>query len=131
MVLEGLATGIMDSSKKPSKNEVEVDAAGVQSNENGAEANKRSFAKRLERGSKKSSGKIGKETSSASDKIDPQEIDLDEYTLAGGIKYKLPSMRLRLILTYTIFGLNALLLIVVLLFYKSEPFHDFIVNVGK
>jgi len=89
----------------------------------------KSFDKKLKKASfnpKKSEG--SKKQAKVEEEVD---LDLDEYNIGGGIKYKLPSKRLRMTLSFTLFGLNALLVVAVLLYFKVPGFHDFITNVGR
>ncbi len=59
-----------------------------------------------------------------------KSLDLDEYSL-GGIKYKLPGKRQRIIVASIVLGLNLALIIAVLLYLNNSAFHDFIYSVGR
>ena len=87
----------------------------------------KSFNKKFQKASfkPKKAGKAKKKSEVLDD------VDIDEYRLGGGIKYKLPGRRQRMILSVTLFGLNALLLVAVILYFKVPQFHDFIINVGR
>ncbi len=92
---------------------------------------KKDLFKPLDRKSKKSPLASKKSVKTDNPKEVEEDMDLNEYKLAGGIKYKLPSRRQRMILSFTLFGLNALLLVAVFLYFKVQGFHDFIINVGR
>jgi len=57
-------------------------------------------------------------------------VDIDEYSL-GGIKYKLPGKRQRVIVASVVLGLNILLVLAVILYFKNPNFQDFIYHVGR
>ena len=57
-------------------------------------------------------------------------VDIDEYSL-GGIKYKLPGKRQRIIVASVVLGLNILLVLAVILYFKNPDFQDFIYHVGR
>ncbi len=59
-----------------------------------------------------------------------QFVDIDEYSL-GGIKYKLPGKKQRVLVGSIVLGLNLLLLIAVILYFKVPAFQDFIYHVGR
>ncbi len=49
----------------------------------------------------------------------------------GGLKYKTPGRRQRIVIGSLVIGLNALLLLAVALYFYSPTFHDFIYTVGR
>ena len=51
--------------------------------------------------------------------------------LPGGLKYKLPGKRQRVLIGSIVVGLNVLLVISVILYFYSPAFQDFIYNVGR
>ena len=60
------------------------------------------------------------------------EVDPDVVVnLPGGLKYKLPGKRQRVVIGSIVVGLNVLLVISVILYFYSPAFQDFIYNVGR
>ena len=51
--------------------------------------------------------------------------------LPAGMKYKVPGKRQRVIIGSIVIGLNALLVISVLVYFYNPTFQDFIYNVGR
>ena len=51
--------------------------------------------------------------------------------LPAGMKYKVPGKRQRVIIGSIVIGLNALLVISVLVYFYNPSFQDFIYNVGR
>ena len=76
--------------------------------------------KPLSKGKKKKGAKSNKKKS----------VDIDEYSL-GGIKYKLPGKKQRIIVASLVLGLNILLVIAVILYFNNPGFQDFIYHVGR
>ena len=74
--------------------------------------------------------KANNKKNSSNGSVNDQQIDLDEYTF-GGLKYKLPSKRQRVIVASLVIGLNALLVIAVILYFNNSSFQQFIYNVGR
>ena len=62
-----------------------------------------------------------------STQVDPDVV----VNLPGGLKYKLPGKRQRVLIGSIVVGLNVLLVISVLLYFYSPAFQDFIYNVGR
>ena len=52
-------------------------------------------------------------------------------SLPGGLKYRLPGKRQRVIIGSIVVGLNALLVISVAVYFYSPAFRDFIYNFGR
>ncbi len=125
----------MDESKETPRNGLETgtDEAGPpqKPKDNQAEKVRKDVSKSFDKKIKKASFNPKKSEGSKQQAKAEEEVDLDEYNLGGGIKYKLPSKRLRMTLSFTLFGLNALLVLAVLLYFKVPGFHDFIINVGR
>ncbi len=69
-----------------------------------------------------------KQKAKKKEKTEP--LDLDEYSL-GGIKYRIPGKRQRIIVASIVLGLNLLLLLAVVLYFKNPEFREFIYNVGR
>lgn len=51
--------------------------------------------------------------------------------LPGGLTYKIPGKRQRVVIGSIVIGLNLLLVISVILYFYSPGFQDFIYNVGR
>ena len=51
--------------------------------------------------------------------------------LPGGLKYKVPGKRQRVIIGSIVIGLNVLLVISVLVYFYNPSFQDFIYNFGR
>ncbi len=62
-----------------------------------------------------------------STQVDPDVV----VNLPGGLKYKLPGKRQRVLIGSIVVGLNILLVISVILYFYSPEFQDFIYNVGR
>ena len=62
-----------------------------------------------------------------STQVDPDVV----VNLPGGLKYKLPGKRQRVLIGSIVVGLNVLLVISVILYFYSPAFQDFIYNVGR
>ena len=85
-------------------------------------------------GSKASNSNKSKKTEKNQEKqrkfstqVDPDVV----VNLPGGLKYKLPGKRQRVLIGSIVVGLNVLLVISVLLYFYSPAFQDFIYNVGR
>ncbi len=63
-------------------------------------------------------------------KAKPEQVNLDEYNL-GGLKYKLPGKRQRVILGSVVLGLNLVLAVVAVLYFTNPNFQEFIFTVGR
>ncbi len=59
--------------------------------------------------------------------VDPDVV----VNLPGGLKYKLPGKRQRVLIGSIVVALNVLLVISVILYFYSPAFQDFIYNVGR
>ena len=57
-----------------------------------------------------------------------QEVLLN---LPAGLKYKMPGKRQRVLIGSIVVGLNALLVIGVIVYFYSPSFQDFIFNLGR
>ena len=77
---------------------------------------------------KPSKSKKGKSKNKAESTSDGQEVLL---SLPGGFQYKMPGKRQRVVLGSIVIGLNALLLLAVILYFYNPAFQDFIYNVGR
>ena len=75
---------------------------------------------------KKRTAKKSKEKS----KFKDTEVNLDEYKV-GGFTYKVPGKRQRVIVATLVLGLNALLALVVVLYFYNPSFKEFIFNIGR
>jgi len=76
-------------------------------------------------------GSMSKSEKKQGSKIDNEEfIDINEYSL-GGMKYKLPGKRQRIIIASIVLGLNILLVLAVILYFKNPNFQEFIYHVGR
>ena len=62
-----------------------------------------------------------------SSQVDPDVV----VNLPGGLKYKIPGKRQRVLIGSIVVGLNVLLVISVILYFYSPAFQDFIYNVGR
>ena len=62
-----------------------------------------------------------------STQIDPDVV----VNLPGGLKYKIPGKRQRVLIGSIVVGLNVLLVISVILYFYSPAFQDFVYNVGR
>ena len=76
--------------------------------------------------SKKTDGNQEKQRKFAT-QVDPDVV----VNLPGGLKYKLPGKRQRVLIGSIVVGLNVLLVISVILYFYSPAFQDFIYNVGR
>ena len=62
----------------------------------------------------------------------PKGTDPDVLVnLPGGLKYKMPGKRQRVLIGSIVVGLNVMLVISVILYFYSPAFQDFIYNVGR
>ena len=76
--------------------------------------------------SKKTEEKQGKQRKFSS-QVDPDVV----VNLPGGLKYKIPGKRQRVVIGSIVVGLNALLVISVILYFYSPAFQDYVYNVGR
>ncbi len=53
------------------------------------------------------------------------------FSMPGGFKYKLPGKKQRILLGSIVIGLNAILVLVVALYFYNPSFQEFIYNVGR
>ena len=60
----------------------------------------------------------------------PKDSDV-LVNLPAGLKYKVPGKRQRVIIGSIVIGLNALLVISVIVYFYSPSFQDFIYNFGR
>ncbi len=77
---------------------------------------------------KKNKNKKVKSAAQLDTSPDPEEVLL---SLPGGFKYKLPGKRQRIWVASVVIGLNALLILAVILYFYNPGFQDFIYNVGR
>ena len=63
-------------------------------------------------------------------KSNPNDSDV-LVNLPAGLKYKVPGKRQRVIIGSIVIGLNALLVISVLVYFYSPSFQDFVYNFGR
>ncbi len=89
-------------------------------------------------GSKASNSNNSKNKSKKTDKNQEKQrkfktqVDPDVVVnLPGGLKYKLPGKRQRVVIGSIVVGLNVLLVLSVILYFYSPAFQDFIYNVGR
>ncbi|WP_320674219.1 hypothetical protein [Prochlorococcus sp. MIT 1341] len=61
---------------------------------------------------------------------DKKQVDIDEYSL-GGIKYRIPGKRQRIVVASVVLGLNLLLVLAVILYFNNPNFQNFIYHVGR
>ncbi len=78
--------------------------------------------------SKSTQAKKGKGKFKSSANPEDQEVLL---SLPGGFKYRMPGKRQRVVIASIVIGLNALLVIAVLVYFYNPSFQDFIYNVGR
>ncbi len=71
-------------------------------------------------------------------KVSPSSIedassssDREVLIKVGGFEYKTPTKRTRVLLGSVVLGLNLILVLAVVVYFKSPAFHDFIYNVGR
>tara|TARA_B100001250_G_scaffold344587_1_gene313668 strand:+ start:76 stop:348 length:273 start_codon:yes stop_codon:yes gene_type:complete len=89
----------------------------------GSKASNSNISKDISKKSKKNQEKQKK----FSTQVDPDVV----VNLPGGLKYKLPGKRQRVLIGSIVVGLNVLLVISVILYFYSPAFQDFIYNVGR
>ena len=63
-------------------------------------------------------------------KSSPKDPDV-LVNLPGGLKYKVPGKRQRVIIGSIVIGLNVLLVISVLVYFYSPTFQEFVYNFGR
>tara|TARA_Y100001968_G_C18792794_1_gene451981 strand:+ start:242 stop:493 length:252 start_codon:yes stop_codon:yes gene_type:complete len=51
--------------------------------------------------------------------------------LPGGLKYKMPGKRQRVVIGSIVIGLNILLVLSVVIYFYSPPFQQFVYNFGR
>ncbi len=83
-------------------------------------------------GSSKSPSREGKAKKKKSKIPGATPSDRQEVLLkVGGLEYRQPGRRQRLVIGSIVVGLNLLLVIAVLLYFYNPTFQDFIFNVGR
>ncbi len=96
-----------------------------QSNPKGIGSN--DLVEKTGKGKSKKPNKVKGESKFAKNQED-QEVLLK---MPGGLEYKMPGKRQRVVIGSIVIGLNVLLVLAVILYFYSPAFQDFIFNVGR
>ena len=122
----------MKESKQGSGGSQEGPSIGTDVSNNGTNGPRASFVGSFDSGQDKLSSKKKRaaKKSKEKSKFKDTQVNLDEYKV-GGFTYKVPGKRQRVIVATVVLGLNALLALVVVLYFYNPSFKEFLFNIGK
>ena len=74
--------------------------------------------------------KVTKSKNSQKNDLEPNSTEV-LINLPGGLKYRMPGKRQRVVVSSIVVGLNALLVLVVVIYFNNPAFREFVFTVGR